>query len=170
MAFVCTLHLIHIADVVYTCHDQYGQGSKIRTKSNIPLKILTSQTKICTDNDHLFNSCEFSQACPSGSQNLGIEFQKSRSVTARNTRCHALFSEERLHRKCRQWLSTESADNGSLGFPIEGDIVEPGGRFDVGDAGSAATAGAYPGRWLALLHLPPLVHQKAEEDHLFFAM
>ncbi|TKY48832.1 Notchless protein-like [Spatholobus suberectus] len=62
--------------------------------------------------------------------------------------------------------STESANNGSPRFPIEGDIAKPGGRLHVGDAGSAAAAGANPRRRLAPPHLPPLVHQKTEAHHL----
>ena len=64
--------------------------------------------------------------------------------------------------------SAESANDGSPGLPVEGDIGEPGGGLHVGDAGSAAAAGADPRRRLAPLHLPLLVHQKAEEHHFSF--
>jgi len=62
--------------------------------------------------------------------------------------------------------STESANNGSPGFPIEGNTAEPGGRLHLGNTGSASAPGADPGGRLAPLHLPLLVHQKAEAHHL----
>jgi len=63
--------------------------------------------------------------------------------------------------------STESANNGSPRFPIEGNTAEPCGRLHVCNTGSASAAGADSGRRLAPLHLPPLVHQKAEAHHLW---
>jgi len=62
--------------------------------------------------------------------------------------------------------STESANNGSPRFPIERNTAEPGGSLHFGDTSSASAPGADPGRRLAPLHLPPLVHQKAEAHHL----
>lgn len=63
--------------------------------------------------------------------------------------------------------STEGADYGSPGLPIEGDEDESSGGFHVRDAGPPAAPRADPSRWLAALHLPLLIHKKAEEHHLY---
>lgn len=62
--------------------------------------------------------------------------------------------------------STESAYNGLPILPVEWDITKPRLCDHVGHAGAAAAPRARPGRRLALLHLPPLIHQKTEADHL----
>lgn len=62
--------------------------------------------------------------------------------------------------------AAEGADDGAPGAPVHGEqVADPGGGLHVRHAGAPAAARADPRRWLAAPHLPPLVHQEAEEHH-----
>jgi len=62
--------------------------------------------------------------------------------------------------------AAEGADDGAPGAAVHGEqVADPGGGLHVGHAGAPAAARADPRRRLAAPHLPPLVHQEAEEHH-----
>ena len=54
--------------------------------------------------------------------------------------------------------TTESADDGPPGLPVEGHVAEPGGGLHVGHAGATTAPRARSRRRLAPPHLPRLIH------------
>ena len=63
--------------------------------------------------------------------------------------------------------AAERADDGAPGAAVHGHVTEPSGRLHVRHAGGAAATGADTRRGLCAPHLPPLVHQEAEERHYY---
>ena len=62
--------------------------------------------------------------------------------------------------------SAESAHNCLPRFPVERNETKPRSCDHIGDTCAAATPRAAAGHRLAPLHLPRLIHQKTEANHI----